>query len=113
MVVMAENQLITSFSVDVDQKRIFMSIRKAGPGRSSLEVQVKNDCWGDDPGESRAELRMTYWKADPGRSSSDAHVRKVCLSDDPRRSTLEVQVRKVCAWHFKIRRASKGGYLER
>ena len=74
MVVRAENQLITSFSVDVDQKRIFMSIRKAGPGRSSLEVQVKNDCWGDDPGESRAELRTTYWKADPGRSSSDAHV---------------------------------------
>ena len=54
MVVMAENQLITSFSVDVDHQRRFMSIRKAGPGRSSPEVQVKNDCWEDDPGESRA-----------------------------------------------------------
>ena len=60
--VIAENQLITSFSVDFEKltctPRILMSNLKAGPGRSSLEVQVKDDCWRDDPGESRTELRM-------------------------------------------------------
>ena len=109
--VMAENQWMTSFSVNVDQltctQRILMSIRKAGPGRSlerwswRIKDRIKDDLL---EGWSRQiKLRCTCKKSLPEGWSPQVNVRSPSKEGFP----------ESCAWHFKIRRASKGGYLER